>query len=256
MMLVAPHLLESPLDIPSLVAWWDFSDDTEMAFGASNKISSLNDKADGHANKQLIYQGYRPYHAQPLNKINNRPSAGFASGIGQTMKTYGDHTDFEFGSGQFTFVVVMLNTDVDRSTIIHRGDSTAFYNLRIHDTDDDNGKATAVTKSTTAVVGKVASDDEDFGDGDPYLLMMLRDGSSYLRLYNNDAEVSQSPDTTASGDLDPTGTHYLWVGSDKNTDQYFVGQIGDICVFNAALSSDERTFLHRYLRKKWGFSVS
>jgi hypothetical protein len=249
MLFTNPPLLENPLQIPSLVAWWDCSDDAEMAFSGTN-ITSLNDKAPG--GQQLIFDTNRPYHAQPANAINSRPSAGFGSGISQSFKTSGDNSNHKFGSGQFTIVVVITNTDVDRSTVVHRGDSTTFYNFRIHDTDDDNGKATAVTKSIAAVVGKVASADEDFGDGNPYILTMLRDSSSYLRLYNNDSEVSESPDTTASGDLDPaSGTHYVWVGSDRGSDQWFVGQIGEVLLFNDDLSSDERAYLHKYLRKKW-----
>lgn len=251
MLLNNPELREEPRQISSLVAWWDFSDDALMSFSGTN-ISTLADKCSTGANLQFE-SGLvgRPYHAQPANSINGRPAAGFAGDQEQTMRTVGDSAALRFGTGQFSIVVVFKCSDTDRSTMVHRGDSTAFYNLRVNDADSDDGKGKATTKSTAAVVGSVSSADEDFADNSVYVLTMLRDSSDYLRLYTNNTEVTESPDTTAGGDLDPTGTHYVWVGSDKATDQWFAGKIGDVFLFNDELSSDEREYLHRFLRKKW-----
>lgn len=253
MLLTNPVLLEEPRQISSLVAWWDFSDDEQMSFGGDN-INTLVDKSATGADLQ--FDDGRPFHAQPANSINGRPSAGFAGDLDQTMRTSADNAALHFGTGQFTIVAIFTNTDTNRSCLIHRGSADIFYHFRIHDTNDANGKAVAVTKDTVTDYCKIACDDDDYGDGDAHLLTMIRDASNFLRLYDNNVESSNSPNTDTTADLDPpTGTHYAWIGSNQAQagidGHWFKGQIGELLLFNDELSSDEREYLHRYLRKKW-----
>lgn len=251
MLFTNPPLLEGPHMLPDLVGWWDFSDENEMVFSGNN-ITSLDDKAPG--GQLMQFDGSRPYHSQPVNAINGRPSGGFAVGINQTMRTSADNAQHAMGTSEFTMVVVFRSTDVNRGALLGRNDTgTPFYHMRVNNADTNNGDLVATCKDQSVVTAVVASDDEEFNDDSAYIVAMLRDSSKYLRAYNNNSELTQSPDTTTTGNIDETsGTIYVWIGSNHGSDQFFVGQIGEVLIFDDELTSDEMEYLHRYLRKKWG----
>ena len=75
--------------------------------------------------------------------------------------------------------------------------------------------------------------------------------SSTYEVYYQGAKIHTAAANYAGGD-----SHLIGAGGDGAGLQYFLGSIGEVLYYNRALSASEITTIHKYLSKKWGFTLA
>jgi hypothetical protein len=232
--------VDSPDDIAGLAAWYDASDAGSITESSGN-VSQWNDLS-----------GNARHLAQ--SNLGNKPGTGAQTQNGLNVLTW-DGSDFmrydagsdamDFSPIEF-FIVARYNASIDaysRLFSLRQATATEDYltpNMTVArqnaDSIDWNSAGTAVGTA------KAYTDDTMF------LYNGRNNGSTSYHSINGGAEHSASASP-------PSNMRYINVGSaftgTNSTDQYLTGRIAEIVIYNATLTSDERTAILSYLNTKW-----
>ena len=95
--------------------------------------------------------------------------------------------------------------------------------------------------------GRISTPSPSGWDDTYHLVELFRDGSNGVIRVDNTTELSD----TFSDTLDTSTSDTLYVGTSKNSNGVFKGQIAEILVFDAALSDSEKSRIRNYLNIKY-----
>lgn len=239
----------SPPDITGLVAWWDAQDNSTIT--TATGVSVWADKSVSGISLDQATASFQP----ALLTVNGRQMIDF-DGNDNTMAST-DGGVLKFAAGEFSIFVVYKTNDVNRGLILHRGAfSPEGYLIRMNNADNNNGEMPMAIRDDASNLAQViagAVSGTNYNDDTVRQMAMVRDnGASELQQFQEGTEVTESPASTAAvGDIDETST-FFWVGSFQNASQFYDGQIGEIVIYDNALSVADRGSVVNYLSARWG----
>lgn len=234
----------APDSLEELTAWWNFSDKGDLNLSGTTILGAFDKSGNGN---DLVQSGL------------NRPSLTTVAGMfmGQFTESPSgewmfvtDDTALNFGSDDFTILIVYKTADNDRASLIDKGVSLKYF-VRINDVDvGPTGKFRFDINDGTTY--SVIDNAIDYSDDAVRLVTMRRDGND-LRSYADGVETGASPtNITGVGTID--GATSLFVGARQGTGQYLDGQIGEIIMYKGTITDPELALVHDWLKTKWGIS--
>lgn len=225
----------SPNPLGTLWAWWDFSDTSTITLDGSSKISQILDKTGNLHDATQAAASQRPAEST-LNGLN----CGLFASASRTMLVTTDwHTLL---SQPFTVALVWTQTIV----------SSAFY-------------------QPGPIGGKPSPPPAIFFDGfDGTSLVMEQGAGSIIKTlaapytqqqasltFNGASSTFRLNGVSTSGSVDgDTMTNFALGSSHNPTDgtilQHMDGKIGEVLVYEGALSAAQLSAVESYLKTKWG----
>lgn len=228
----------SPSDLSGLKGWFDVTQMPVVADGTN--CANLTDFS---GNSNTIPQAALNLGGKYYNSVRNgKPVLRFNG----TSEFYSGNNkkwiDFITASACTIFAVCKITIDTNTNTIagddglITDGEKCGIHfrtssGGKVYFANNDGNEDHAETSLASATWALVQARHES--------------GSIYIKV-NNGSEIS-----AASGDLNNLSAGNLIIPGSASP--YTGGDIGEICIYNRALSSTELALLYNYMAEKWGF---
>ncbi|MCP4665440.1 MAG: LamG domain-containing protein [Deltaproteobacteria bacterium] len=223
----------TPSQLPGLTLWLDAFDDTSFAFTDDDKrVGEWRDKSGNNYLAKQIRPDKRP--AYKAGAINQKPGVQFNGDDDGLVITHEDAAKGLFLQCPFTVFVLNGYWDKSDGTTLRneqgnwaaglfRGD-VAFFNEE------------KVSDSLTAAIGS-------------YYIIAAVDNGTMAQAYVNGQDVTKEKDNSL-GNRNP-GSLFIG-GADKHPN----ANVGEIIIYNRALSGEEREKVERYLSEKWDIPLT
>jgi len=240
----------SPSNISGLVAHWDAQDASSFAFfsggPASGTISAWLDQTANDNDCVTDGAGNAP-------ERTDRDGLFWVEfdGVDEYF-VVPDDASINFGSGDFTIIVVFKTGDANQAGLLLKtaADFDGSYILRVNNGNTNDGQLVFACRDTVAVAESIREDDENFQDDTKRSIMAVRDGNN-LRLYSENVETTLSPeDASTLGDLD-TALEMNIGSNGQGASHHLDGDIGEILMYDNAISAEDRASLQAYLNTRW-----
>lgn len=221
-----------------LVAWYDFSDSSQLNL-TSTSINSALDKS-GHGNNT----GTQTSTKRPIataNQQNGLQTGVFTGSSAQTLA--GASALFTLPSGANTmFIVAKRNTDASSvATMFDQGTTTSTNNHGLFYTD--LGQLDFVSGGQLKINGLSVTNYNVFCGS--------YNGTTGLSIQvNNGIKITNLAGATVGS------ITVGFIGSTGDTTTYLTGGIGEMLFYNRQLTSDEMVTMNNYLINKWGTTNS
>lgn len=234
----------SPDDLTGLQLWLDAQDEATVFFDSGTRISRWDDKSANTNNATPVSTATAP----ELITVAGRKMVEF-DGVDEFIKILGP-ANLDFGSGDFTIIAVYRSADVNHGQIWdHRSGATHIAG-RVNQDDLDDGDF-AVSFSDGTNTAALFESDQTFNDNAVRVAQQVRDGSN-MRLYMDNVETTASPvDSSSVGDTDLTAP-WTFGAFNQGASRFLNGEIGEILIYDRALTTGERLTLDTFLAAKWG----
>lgn len=226
-----------PTDYAGLQGWWDAS---QESFANNDPVGTFTDRSGNSRNLTSTLT------ARPTFKTSMFPLGGSGidfDGTDDKLASAADFTVFTSTTAYTAFVVVTPNTI---------GTAAAAY----YDNDavwtEQNGNAALAFHSTTPTVlagnwdGSADSVSKTVAAGTSYVVMVRHESSNLYISIDGGAESSVASGTTASG-----ANFKLQLGANYANAAFADITIGELFIYNVALTTSEISALNDYLRNKW-----
>lgn len=231
--------------VKNLVAWYDATSENSFEKNQAynnTPVDTWHDINTQSSIKNELYRDAADNHVQyKLNAINGLPALYFD----------GDNTDltaFFYGNTipsanqVFSFFAVYKLVN----------DTGSDYRALIRNGDDDNGWAYQVNAGLyrqTLFNNTAISGDNDLSLN-PEIVSGIYDGTNFT-LYVNGASKGSSAAAAGAAPISA-----LFIGSGSFEGVSFLGNVGEIIIFDRDLENDERISIEDYLAKKWKINIS
>jgi hypothetical protein len=240
--IVASSFLISPVDLPSLVGWWDADDATTFTFSSGTSVSQWNDKS---GNGYHLAQGTAGNQPTRSGTVNGRSSVVFDGTDDFLSVASFDMT----GSAKLSVAVVFSSVSGGDRVIVetsanYNNNNGAFIVSRASNNTLNMGRRGVVTSlfNTTATITTTPS--VFVGTADALLTT-----NETLAWVNGDGSGAYSVNGNTSGD---NQTYTLFIGARGGTSFRLNGQIAELIITKDVLSTNDRELLQSYLKDKWG----
>ncbi|MEM7311348.1 MAG: LamG-like jellyroll fold domain-containing protein [Planctomycetota bacterium] len=230
-----------PKTIPGLVGWWDAQDEGTITTDVGGDVVTWADKS---GNGYDLSQADTTKQPTPV-LVSGRQMLEF-DGVNDLLRRV-DTDDLDF-AGDFEIHVVYRTADTNRGALVTKGNAIR-YHIRVNDADGNNGDLVCeIDDDTTS--RRVVDTSVNYNDDSVRMVAMVRDGNN-LRQFANGVETGASPvDVTGYGSI--ANTDEFNVGAFSDVLQHLDGEIGEIVVYDRAMSVSERGLLVGYLVERWG----
>lgn len=220
----------SPSSVSGLIAWYKEVGITQSA----GKISAWADQSAQGNNLTQPTAALQPTYGDftqnslPMHRFTDHALAGSLAGL---------------TGAPFTFLAVIRTpTDIGGTkTIANVGAASGGRQIRL------NGNKQNLTK---AQVQSVADGTNTTALTTVYVLTTRYDGSSVTFTMNGAADGGAAFTGTFDNSVIAVGARSV------SADEEFIGHIGEVVLFNRALTSSELTQMTQYLGTRWGVTVS
>jgi len=245
----------APDDISSLRAWYDPSDSASVTLDGSSRVTAIAEQTGSGVNLENLNTGPTITDVGGIDWMDWDTSAN-----GILRHTEAGEPLLRFGSGEMTIVIVSSWTATGELRLINKG-SNNFGRYAI-DVNRSGGVGNIRPFLHDGSSGREVLVDNDYNDGEPHIVALVRDNTAgELQLWVDGVDVGSVALTTL-GDTDETSTGNLFsdflIGAGptgvNSYGSVFRGYMGDILLFNEALSSSDMSDLQDYLATKWGVS--
>lgn len=234
---VTPSFL--PTDITGLVAWWDAQDGATLD---TDPVTNWLDKSVEGNNLNQGVSSRRP----AIVSVSGKQMLEF-DGVDEGFIIIGPDASLNF-AGDFEFHVVYRTADTDRGELLAKGLAVR-YHMRVNNGAPTDDLTVAIDDDVTAAV-VLTDTSENWNDDSIRIVSMVRDGNT-LRMFEDFNQI-QTADITGYGSLSNAGNFF--VGSFDLSVSFYDGEIGEITMYDNALSTGDRADLETYLKNKWGVS--
>jgi hypothetical protein len=225
------RVVDSPDDVSGLVGWWDFSDATTMFTDDGVTPVSLdgaliyriNDKSASGANLTQATEAERPSYETNLQ--NSLSGANFS-----TAAITGTLTQAQ----PATVILVAKKASTSSTGVFFSGNSAADFHLYSNIT-------TGVFGGYCGVNGLVGSTDQT--------------GAWHVFTYIINGATSSIFVDGTSYDTGDAGTNTInapRLGRDRSATNPYDGDMGEVLIYNGALSAGDRDTVETLLQTKWG----
>jgi hypothetical protein len=219
----------SPI-LTGLQFWGDCSDVSSITKDGSNLVSQLNDKS-GLANHVTAVGGARPLY---VANIQNGKSIIRFDGVDDVLSRA-----VLFSGGDFTYFIAykyLTYVNLSRTPLVNGNASSGFsYRVTTNRFHVNNSVAAIANGARSSVFETVSVFRESLT---PNLQFFL----------NN---INQNIGGSTTGYVAATGGFTL--GSRTTTSEFANFELGEVLVYNRALTRSEMTQNHKYLLQKWRF---
>lgn len=238
----------TPTDIPGLALWLDASDASSITLDGSNMVEQWNDKSGNgkHATQALILN--RPSGTATINGLG---AIGF-DGTNDCLQV----ASLALPSSITVFLVYTQTNSTTKPFLIeHSADTNSndgffFYGANPSTTIRRSSSINSNTPSPQTPTQGTAARQATF----MFDRTLAADGK-IARFWRDGTESTMTPSGTNSGVTvaSSTATTTLNIGSRNNGVAVpFQGLLGDVLVYDSALSSTNRQAVEAYLKAKWG----
>jgi len=230
----------SPVQIPSLQAWYDFSDSNYLTLVSTAITQALDRSGNGSHTAVQGTATARPTFT--TGSQNGLPVAVFDGGDTLALPsalyaiTNGNSTIFTVAkrtteTASQECVLVFSQTGVTRTNQLTFSGTSGSVLYR-NNTVANDVTATGNTNTNYSI------------------LYGRHSGTTQAISVNNGTEVTNTNATNAST------TDMATIGASQGTALYLTGGIAEILVYNRALTAAEIVQVNRYLSNKWGITIS
>lgn len=235
-----PRQTFTPASITGLVGWYDADRITGLAHGAA--VTTWPDLSGTGAHITQGTSGARPTYR--VGVANGLPVVRF-DGADDRLETSGSHQIVNASTGHWTVFAVMAKTAYSGVRGVVSGDNVGGSSNRVAQFLRWNG----ATSESIGFAGPVL-DAGPTGSGSAFHIdEAVRNSSDLERLVDG---VSNG--ATAGGALS-TAVCGVSVGHATNQGGaagFHNGDVGEVLLYNVAVSSTDRTAIREYLAEKWG----
>lgn len=237
-----------PSDISGLVVWFDAQDNGTITLSDTDKCDSWRSKG-----------GSLTLSMDSPSGSSNKPIVGDVSGeqmlefAASRYVTKGISTNLSPGTGPMTIVTVARTTATARSHLVYMGPSgTAIIQTRINNTVSDGSYVGQFRDNVVGVNRMLWVDtDVDHADGTLYACLAERiGGTADGAFFIDNVASSLNPITDDSGTINQNMGN-LYFGRTSSGAEPLVGHIGEVIIYHATLTTQEKSDLHDYLDAKW-----
>jgi len=234
-----------PTDISGCQLWLDGGDRSSMTFsGGTNTITQWNDKS-GNGNNGIATGS----PALTQTGINGRQAVTAAVGtcfLGPISMTGQSLTCFGVATTDVTLPNVRSPRADQRLVSLANGTNPDYQSNGMIPLFNQDSTSTIAAWSYNYGPGTLASN--PIVTGTPFMAVSRLDGTTASLWFNGSAGTLASSSFSSS----VTATKY-GIGNQANpTIEYWSGFIGEVILFNTALSTSQRQQVEQYLAQKWG----
>jgi hypothetical protein len=232
-----------PSSLPNLAFWLDAHQQVDVS-DAANQVTTWHDLS-GHIGRDAVtYPSYGIPTYAPAG-INNEPSVHFESGSWQLLAT----NFMGPGSTEFTFFVV---TQGYPHSALRFQDGVSTFPFVIFPVDLGTGE------QNPNLCFDIANSSADYGNARtnittaPTIAAVVFHSNGTITTYTNGLLVEQRLSTTTNN----TGTR-LWIGGIPYPSYvaFTHGDIGEVIIYDDALSDIDRNKVEGYLSVKWSIAL-
>jgi hypothetical protein len=233
-----------PSDIANLVTWYKADAITGISDGGA--VTAWPTSRSGGVATEQPFSNQRPTYE--TNEINSLPVVRFRTASQDKVL----RTTEGFANSAYTILVVFRSTDVDTgaSSTIICGDNGSLKLLfpssntgKLELVRIGNASLATTTNALTANTSYVAAATVTLGASN----------TGTAKIHVNGA---QEASTTHSQSALSSSTYQYYGGSGVFGSEPLYGDIGEIVVYNAALSDADRGSIESYLGTRWGITIS
>ena len=226
--------LFTPLEIPGCQLWLDAADSSTITYGTGSSVASWRDKANGYAVANSS-AAYRPIYSQGTIRFT-----------GTTNPSYLDIPTLTIGSSAFSIFFVMQNTGPAS------GNASAphfFWPL----SGNGSGALSMTGWLSTNIQGINANIISTLLKNQYYIISYTFGvTTNFEQLYANGISIGTYQKSSGY-----SASLYRLGGIDSSLNALsFDGNIGEMLVYNTALTTSQRQRIEGYLSQKWGLGVS
>lgn len=221
----------SPLDLSGLVGWWDASD-TSTITESGGAVSQWDDKSSNGYHVAQATEAFKP--TLNTGSINGLDALNFPDDPTKMSATGVASLAWKPAT---VFVVAKITNSATDKTFIAQGDS-GYFQFRATTAEKLGllkSSAANIGESTTANSTTVAS-----------LSAVTYDSSGNYAFFTNGAANGSGTNNQTL-----TASTAIYVGN-RQTAENFLGDIGEIVVYDTVLGSTDRATVESYLMTKWG----
>jgi hypothetical protein len=221
---------KTPLSIPGCQLWLDASDSS-----TTTSITSgiWTDKSGNNYNTSYVSGG----SGFTLGTINTLPAVTFPGGANKVL-TASVPTSTTSGFSIFFVASTSASSGTNTRYIANLTSTLQIYTISGTNTVASYVGATFPSTSLTISTGV------------PFILSLTVSSSTFSQWINGIANSSTGTTVSTSG-----STIVIGGSGSYTTDLVFAGQIGELIIFNTALTTTQRQTIEDYLEKKWGFTT-
>jgi hypothetical protein len=239
----------SPLDLPSLAGWWDADDASTFTYSSGTLVSQWDDRS---GNGYHLVQSTGASQPSRSGTINSRSSVVFDG-----SNDFFTVANFDMTGGQKFSVAVVATAATGNFRIFmeHGAASTtggfAFYR------ESSPGATPGVTLGKTGSgVSTFYTNSRSLVSSPPRIAVGTHDGTLSTNentVWVDGVAVGTRPvnQNTNSNGINAT----LYVGARGGTSLFQSGDIAEMVVTKAVLTTTERQDLETYLANKWGITL-
>jgi len=219
----------TPLTIPGCQLWLDAADSS-----TTTSITSgiWTDKSGNNYNTSYVSGG----SGFTLGTINTLPAVTFPGGANKVL-TASVPTSTTSGFSIFFIASTSASSGTNTRYIANLTSTLQIYTISGTNTVASYVGATFPSTSLTISTGV------------PFILSLTVSSSTFSQWINGTANSSTGTTVSTSG-----STIVIGGSGSYTTDLVFAGQIGELMIFNTALTTTQRQTIEDYLAKKWGFT--
>lgn len=233
----------TPRQLSGLVKWFDAYDGNDFTYWSGSDIENWKSAIDGSIDLVSLYQANAPNYN---GSLSGHTAVNF-DGVDEYF--YGSYSSATHGQ-ELTAIMVCDPTTVDGSMI-------SFFRSQPNTYLGIFGAGPGVLAAGSAIAGRRKTDSGTESTTPVNQLTSVGTrGVSYdgtdVTLYINDTitETAASSGTTTFTQM-AIGASGVVVQSGKQLETYFTGSIGEIIIYNRALTATEYSQVHNYLYYKW-----
>ena len=238
----------SPSSISGLVGWWDAADSAtlfdsangESQSSADGGVGRIEDKSGAGRHFRVVSSDFRPLRKTATQ--GGRDVIRF-DGIDDMFETYVGGLSNLINPSQSTVFVVAKAASIgsDDSFLVNNqvilseptgGNGFCFFRTDLAGSFGFQGAWVSVYQTYAAGTWKVFTTRHG-------------EGSLWMRI-NGGSESTASLSSRSS-----MGSNYVWLGTNYSQSLFFDGDLGEILIYNTALSTGDREAVESYLMAKW-----
>lgn len=232
-----------PLTIPSCVAWIDAANISDTSILSSgNSVSSWLDQSGNKNHATQATTGSQP-------KTNTRTISGKNAIDFDGVDDFLTFTSNKAVSAPFTiFVVAQVDTTAGQTIIGRQTAATAGQWTLIK-----NGSFNIFQTYGFGSGGIAGGGVKTYNSNPNIHTVSFGNGTTAKYQLNNDTIAS---DNVVVNGYDNNVATPLVIGSSVGTSGFMKGCIGEIVIYSRILTTNEISFINRYLSNKWGIAIS
>ena len=216
-------------------AWYDPSDSSTITL-VSSAVSQMTDKSGNNFTMTQATAGSRP----TITTINGKNALSFAQFASQSLATTGTVSTMLSASAYTVFAVINATTITSNAATANNaawGDVNGVTGLYLK----SGGPLALAYNNANQVSTSITV-------GTPYVIVIQHGGGNIS--IETDTNTFTS---TASGNVSPTGGA-MQLGRGFGAAPYFIGALGEVLMYNTALTTADVNSNIIYLKQKWGIT--